>query len=29
MGIAKSNATVIIRQNGYVIYQFAVSRRCF
>ena len=28
-GIAKSNATVIIRQNGYVIYQSAVPQRCF
>lgn len=25
-GIAKSNATVIIRQNGYVIYQSAVPQ---
>src|SRR5699024_12570881 len=28
-GIAKSNATVIIRQNGYVIYQSAVSQGAF
>ncbi|MBC0547502.1 fimbrial biogenesis outer membrane usher protein [Escherichia coli] len=28
-GIAKSNATVIIRQNGYVIYQSAVPQGAF
>ncbi|MGU0042895.1 fimbria/pilus outer membrane usher protein [Escherichia coli] len=28
-GIAKSNATVIIRQNGYVIYRSAVPQGAF
>ncbi|MFL1089480.1 fimbria/pilus outer membrane usher protein, partial [Acinetobacter baumannii] len=28
-GVAKSNATVIVRQNGYIIYQSAVPQGAF